>query len=175
MSNEDLVCLGVITGAHGIKGEVKVKSFTEIPSDIAGYGELTDKTGSKVFSLKVTGKIKDDLRVKVKGIDDRNAAEAIRGTELYIPRSILPELDEEEFYFSDLIGLDVKDEDLNVIGKVNGVYNFGAGDIIEVNIAGKLEMLPFTKQYVPDISIKNGYIIVKELVPSSDEEEEDEG
>ena len=174
MENSEKVCLGAIVGVHGIKGEVKVKSFTAVDRDIDKYGELEDETGSRKFSVKVVGHSKDLLRVKVKGCDDRNTAETLIGTGLYVSRTLLPDLHDEEFYHTDLIGLEVRDNSANVIGTVNALYNFGAGDIIEIQVKnGGLEMLPFTKQYVPTINIKDGYIIVNEIHFAADDEAED--
>ena len=164
MVKDEKICLGLIVGVHGIKGEVKVKSFTSVDRDIDKYGQVYDKNG-KSFSIKVVGRSKELLRVKIKGIDDRTLAESLKGTELYVSRSVLPELkDEEEFYEADLIGLDVIDESSNSkIGKVCGLYNFGAGEILEIKFDNqkKSEMIPFTKQYVPTINTDDGYIIVK--------------
>lgn len=171
MINEELICLGVITAAHGIRGEVKVKSFTGSPRDIDSYGPLRDQSGSRSFVIKVTGRAQDDLRVKIEGCDDRNSAEALKGTSLYVQRNSLPVLEEEEFYQADLIGLAVKTTSGQLIGEVAALYNFGAGDLIEIKVNGKLEMLPFTKQYVPEIDIKNRYIIVQELSFTSEEAE----
>lgn len=172
MEHEERVCLGAIVGVHGIKGEVKVKSFTEIDRDIDRYGELENEAGSQKFTIKVTGRSKELLRVKVKGCDDRNLAETLVGNGLYVKRSLLPQLDEEEFYHADLIGLDVKEASTQeLIGKVNAVYNFGAGDLIELKISngGTLEMLPFTKQYVPVVNIKDGFIIVEMIQFAADD------
>ena len=172
------VCLGIISGAHGIRGEVKVRCFAEDCRSLTAYGPLEDKNASRKFVLKITGKAKDDLRVKIQGCDDRNAAESLKGTELYIERSALPELEEDEFYHTDLIGLDVKEEGSSeVIGKVAALYNFGANDIIEikVNKTAKLEMLPFNKQYVPQINIKDGFIIIREMSFAPESGESDEG
>jgi 16S rRNA processing protein RimM len=159
---EKRVCLGKIVGVHGIKGEVKIKSFTAVDKDIAKYGTLEDKTATKNFSLKVTGHSKDLLRVKIMGIDDRTTAETLIGTELYAGRGVLPELKNEEVYYeTDLIGLKVLDEQKNEVAKVIGFYNFGAGDILEIKLkSGKAEMLPFNKGYVPEINLDEGYIIV---------------
>ena len=160
--SEKQVCLGKIVGVHGIKGEVKVKSYTAIDKDIATYGELTDNKNTRHFSLKVTGHSKDLLRVKIKGIDDRTQAETLIGTELYALRGVLPELKTEEIYYeADLVGLKVFDEDKNEVAKVIGFYNFGAGDILEIKLkSGRAEMLPFNKGYVPEINLEEGYIIV---------------
>ena len=160
--SEKQVCLGKIVGVHGIKGEVKVKSYTTVDKDIARYGDLTDKKSEQKFSLTVTGHSKDLLRVKIKGIEDRTKAEALIGTELYAPRGVLPELKSEEVYYeTDLVGLKVLDEQKRVVAKVVGFYNFGAGDILEIKLtSGRSEMLPFNKGYVPEINLNEGYIIV---------------
>lgn len=162
MSKDERICLGAIVGVHGIKGEVKVKSFTEPDTNVDKYGLVENKNASQTFELKVVGHSKELLRVKIKGINDRNAAEALIGTGFYINRSVLPELvDDDEFYEADLIDLEVRQNN-QVIGHVAGLYNFGAGEIIEIKLktTGKLEMLPFTKVYVPEINVTEGYIIV---------------
>lgn len=172
MNNENRICLGAIVGVHGIKGEVKVKSFTEIESDIDKYGVLENEDGSKKFTIKVVGHSKELLRVKVKGCEDRNLAETLVGNGLYVDRAKLPELSEEEFYHVDLIGLDVKSENSEVIGKVSSIDNFGAGDLLEIKMnSGALEVIPFTKQYVPTVSIKDGFIIVNMIQFAEDDEQ----
>ncbi len=170
------VCLGKIVGVHGIRGEVKVKSFTAVDKDIAAYGDLTDKNSKQTFSIKVTGHSKDLLRIKIKGVEDRTKAETLIGTELYAPRDVLPELKAEDvFYETDLVGLKVLDEQKNEIAKVIGFYNFGAGDILEIKLkSGKAEMLPFNKGYVPEINLNEGYIIVASAVMVFLEDEAEE-
>lgn len=166
MDKDERICLGAVVGVHGIKGEVKVKSFTEPDTNVDKYGVVEDKNAVRKFELKVVGRSKELLRVKIKGVDDRNAAEALIGTGFYISRGALPELeDEDEFYEADLIGLEVR-QDEQVIGSVAGLYNFGAGEIIEIKLksTGKLEMIPFTKVYVPEVNPAGGYIIVKSAV-----------
>ena len=178
MSKDERICLGAIVGVHGIKGEVKVKSFTEPDTNVDKYGLVENKNASQKFELKVVGHSKELLRVKIKGINDRNAAEALIGTGFYIKRDALPELEEDdEFYEADLIGLEVRQNN-QVIGTVAGLYNFGAGEIIEIKLTGtgKLEMLPFTKIYVPEVNVSGGYITVKSAMMNyaSDEEETDD-
>lgn len=173
------ICLGAIVGVHGIKGEVKVKSWTEVDRDISSYGVLQNEDGSKNFDLRVTGHSKELLRCKIKGVDNRNAAEELIGTRLYINRTKLSELQTEEYYQADLIGLEVVSKlDHSKLGSVCGIYNFGAGDIIEIKLAatGKTEMLPFTEEYVPEICISEGYIAVSTtaLNFADDEENNDE-
>lgn len=170
------VCIGKIVAAHGIKGEVKVISFTEDVTDIDKYGEVDNAQATQKFKIKVTGVVKGSLKVKIKGINDRNAAEALIGTEFYINRDSLPELEDEEYYFSDLIGLKVclKTKE-NEIGEVVCFDDFGAGTIMEIKLHNQkeTEMLPFTKQYVPTINLEEGYIIVSSatMVFAADDEE----
>lgn len=165
MANEkkERICLGVIVGVHGIKGEVKVKSWTSDDDSIDSYGPLQTKDCSRSFALRVLGRSKELLRCKIKGIDDRNGAEALIGTELYVNRDVLPDLEEEIYYQTDLIGLDVLEQSTNrKVGTISGVFNFGAGDILEIrlDISGKQEMIPFTRQYVPELHIKEGFVTV---------------
>ena len=173
--SEKKVCLGKIVGVHGIKGEVKIKSYTAIDKDIASYGLLEDALGKQHFELKVTGHSKDLLRAKVTGIDDRTTAETLVGKELYASRGVLPELKAEEVYYeTDLIGLKVLDENKNEVAKVIGFYNFGAGDILEIKLkTGKAEMLPFNKGYVPEINLTEGHIIVASLAMRFLEDDEE--
>lgn len=163
--SEKRVCLGKIVGVHGIKGEVKVKSYTAVDKNIATYGTLEDNSGKQHFELKVTGHSKDLLRVKISGVDDRTTAEGLIGKELYAPRGVLPELKNEDVYYeADLIGLKVLDEQNNEVAEVIGFYNFGAGDILEIKLkTGRAEMIPFNKGYVPTINLDEGYIIVASL------------
>lgn len=159
---EKKVCLGKIVGVHGIRGEVKVKSYTAVDKDIASYGTLNDKSDEQTYEIKVTGHSKDLLRIKIKGIEDRTKAETLIGTELYAPRGVLPKLETKEVYYeTDLVGLKVFDEQKTEVAKVIGFYNFGAGDILEIKLkSGGAEMLPFNKGYVPEINLDEGYIIV---------------
>lgn len=163
MQNRSQICLGAIVGVHGIKGEVKVKSFTAHDRDIDRYGVLHDQNG-RALEIKVVGHSKELLRVKIKGVDDRNLAQTYIGTQLFADRSVLPPLaGDEEFYQADLVGLDVREAASgNAAGKVVGIYNFGAGDILEIEVksSGKLEMIPFNRAYVPTVNIEGGYIIV---------------
>ncbi|MBR1601582.1 MAG: 16S rRNA processing protein RimM [Alphaproteobacteria bacterium] len=178
---EERICIGKIVAAHGIKGEVKVQPKRSNPADWEKLGELENKDANKIFVIKVVGKslANANVRVKIKGVDTRNEAEALIGTELYANRDKLPQLDDEEYYLQDLIGLKVclKTPD-NVVGKVLQFYNFGAGDIIELKLNAQkaTEMLPFTKQYVPEINIAQGYVIVSSttMIYAADDEGEDD-
>ncbi|MBQ8661910.1 MAG: 16S rRNA processing protein RimM [Alphaproteobacteria bacterium] len=170
MTVEEKICLGAVVGVHGIRGEVKVKAFTEDERSLAKYGVVRNEDGTREFDLKIVGRSKELLRVKIKGVEDRNTAETLIGTGFYIERSRLPEPEEDEFYHADLIGLEARGADGEKIGTVNALYNFGAGDLIELKTAdGSLEMLPFTRQYVPTIDVKNGFIIVEMMQFAPDE------
>ena len=167
------VCLGAIVGVHGIRGEVKIKCFCDEEKHLTAYGALSNEQGDKTLDIKIVGHSKDLLRAKIKGVEDRNTAETFVGTGLYIERDKLPKLEDEEFYHTDLIGLEVRNLEREAVGKVNALYNFGAGDILEVKTnEGALEMLPFNKDFVPTINIKDGYIIIKMMLSDEDAEAE---
>ena len=167
---DGLVLLGRVTGAHGIKGEVKVTSFTEAPEDIGAYGPLTGKDGQS-FIIESLRPLKGmAVVVRFAGLADRNAAEAFKGTELYVERAKLPEPDEEEWYYADLIGLTAVSTEAEVIGRVAAVQNFGAGDLLEIERGGEPETLlvPFAKLAVPVVDVRGGRIVV-DLVEDADE------
>jgi len=158
---ETRVSVGVIVGAHGVKGVLRVRSFTENPEDLMAYGPLTDETGERVFDLSVEGRVKRDLLARLAGVAERDGANALKGTLLYVSRAALPETDEDEYYHGDLIGLRVEDQSGANLGRVRGVHNFGAGDILEIGIeSGKTSMVPFTRLAVPEIDLKAGRVVV---------------
>lgn len=157
-----LVAVGVITGAQGIRGQVKIRSFTSDPYAITEYGALMNATGTKRYDLRIDGANKGGLVASIKGVADRNAAELLKGTELYADKSNIPAAAEDEFYYDDLIGLEVRDTSGTPLGKVAAMYDFGAGDIIEILLAaGNKEMYPFTRQNFPDVQIKGGFILAE--------------
>jgi 16S rRNA processing protein RimM len=156
------VCLVAITGAHGVKGRVRIKSFTADPSSIASYGPLSDESGERRFVVEVTGESKGTLLAEIDGVDDRDAADALRGTRLYVDRSALPAPEEEEFYQADLIGLAALRGDGSTLGKVVAVNDFGAGASLEIaDEAGKTVLVPFTSAAVPVIDIAGGMLVVE--------------
>lgn len=152
----NLILLGHISSAQGIRGEVVIKSHTDDPADIGAYGPLSDKAGTKTYEISVVRVAKKGVIARVKGVQDRTAAEALRGTELYIARERLPEPDTDELYHADLIGLDAFTAEGAVIGEVISVQNFGAGDLLEIRLAGKTrtEFVPFDDHFVPDIDLE---------------------
>ncbi len=160
---ENPIQLAVIGAAHGIRGEVRVKTFTDDPLAVADYGQLYDAQG-KAYEVLEARSAKNVIVVRFKGINDRNAAEALNGTELFIDRSQLPddELDEDEFFQTDLIGLEALDADGKSYGVVSAVFDFGGGDLIELSLKGKRPMLiPFIEAAVPEIDFEAGTIRVE--------------
>ncbi|MGE0719844.1 MAG: ribosome maturation factor RimM [Alphaproteobacteria bacterium] len=157
---EPMVLVGVVVGAHGVRGGVRIKSFTEDPAAIGRYRPLLDGAGRRL-ELRVVGQVKDALIATIKGVADRNAVEAMRGTRIFVPRSALPPPDEEEFYHADLIGLAAETADGRPYGRVVAVANHGAGDVLEVQLAvGPPVVLPFTRAAVPVVDIAGGRVVV---------------
>jgi 16S rRNA processing protein RimM len=157
------VLLGVVEGAHGVQGLVKVRSFADRPDSIASYGPLESGDG-RVFKARFKGTAKGNALLSLSGITDRDQAQALRGTELYVPRSALPVLDEEEdgFYHADLIGLEARLPSGEALGPVVSVADFGAGDLLEVRLPGQKRsvLVPFTKAVVPVVDVAQGFVVV---------------
>lgn len=155
-----LVAMGVIGGAHGIRGEVKLRSFAEDPKDITAYGALTDAQG-KIYKITVTGGTKDALIARVEGVADRNQAELLRNIELFVPRSALPKTASGEYYHEDLAGLAVVTESGEAYGTIAGVHNFGAGPVLVVRrSSGDEDYLPFSRKIFPSIDIEAGKAVI---------------
>lgn len=159
-----MVCLGVVTGAHGIRGQLRVRSFTAVPEDIAAYGPLFDASGNHPLRLTVVGRSRDRLIVHAEGIGDRNQAEALGHRRLYVPRAALPEAEDDTFYHVDLIGLSAElggGEDTVLLGTVTAVHDFGAGDLLEITRKdGRTVVIPFTVDAVPVVDVAAGRIVV---------------
>jgi 16S rRNA processing protein RimM len=156
------VCLGQIGAAHGVRGEVRLHSFTSDPSAIAGYGPLETEDG-RVFEIETLRAAKDHFVATLSGIRDRDAASALAKTKLYVARERLPQTDEpDEFYHADLVGLKVVDPAGNNLGTVVAIHNFGAGDLIEVqrDAGGNTELVPFDTVNVPAVDVAAGKIVV---------------
>jgi 16S rRNA processing protein RimM len=159
--SEKRVCVGIVTGAHGVRGAVRLKSFTAEPADVAHYGSLQDESGERQFELRIIGRAKGVLIATVAGVGDRDEAEALRGLRLYLPRAALPPPAEDEYYHADLIGLSALLGDGSVIGQVRAVHDFGAGDMLEISRPkGPPLMVPFTKAVVPLIDLAAGRLIL---------------
>jgi 16S rRNA processing protein RimM len=158
---EGLVCVGIVTGAHGIRGAVRIKSFTAIPGDVARYGPVGDESGGRRWRVRVVGAAKGVVIGRLPGVEDRNAAEALRGLRLYLPRSALPPPEAEEYYHADLIGLSAVLPDGTPVGQVRAVHDFGAGDTLELERPqGPPVLVPFTRTVVPLIDIAARRLVV---------------
>ncbi len=164
MSNNNLICIAKITGTHGVHGLLKVKSFTENVETLLQAKNLYDKTGNKTFKLNDIKSHKDGFLCKIDGIENPEDGVLLRGQELYIDRDTLPEPDEDEFYYVDLIGLDAKLVNGDIAGKILAVQNHGAGDMLEIKPDGaKSFFVPFTEQNVPEVKMKDKYVTIVPL------------
>lgn len=165
-----------IGAAHGLKGEVRLWSFTQDPSAVAHYGALETEDGSRRLEISNMRAAKDCFIARLRGVDDRNAAEALRNTRLYIERDRLPDTeDDDTFYHADLVGLSAVTSDGETIGEVIAVQNFGAGDIIEVRRADmSTVMFPFNNAVVPQIDLAAGRMTIAPPIETGSEAEEAE-
>lgn len=150
---DELILVGAIAGAFGVRGEVRLKSFTAEPADIARYAPLVTADG-RSFGVAITRPVSGGFAARLTGIATREQAEALRGTALHVPRGRLPSLPDDEFYHADLIGLDVVDPGGAALGQVITVQNHGAGDFLEVRApGGRALLLPFTRAAVPTVDL----------------------
>jgi 16S rRNA processing protein RimM len=154
------VCVAAIAGAYGVRGEVRLKSFTTDPEDVATYSPLSDEAG-RSYELTLGVPVKGGFSARLSGVATRDAAEALRGTRLYVPRERLPSLPDDEFYHADLIGLEVVDTSGDTLGRVRAVLDHGAGDLLEVArpVGHGTILLPFTRTTVPTVDLAAGRIV----------------
>jgi len=163
------ILLAAITGAQGLKGEVKAKLFTATPDALPRYGVLHTKDGRKLKITAFRSTKEGEAVIAFEGIADRDQAEALKGSELFVERAALPEAGEDEFYHADLIGLEVRDSEGRVLGKVSALHNFGASDVLEfARSDGDTVHIAFTRETVPVIQVAEGFIVV--AVPEDDED-----
>jgi 16S rRNA processing protein RimM len=156
----DRICLGVITAPHGVKGLVRVKSFTAAPDGITRYGPLEDETG-RPLAIDFIGAAKGVLLARIEGVGDRDAAERLKGRQLYLPRAALPPPEDEEYYHADLLGLRAELPDGTCLGRVRAIYGFGAGDSLEIEREGGAPVLvPFTRAAVPVVDLAAGRVVI---------------
>jgi 16S rRNA processing protein RimM len=167
--SRDKVCVARIGAAHGVRGEVKLWSFTEDPAAVADYGPLETQDGLQRFEIEALRPAKDHFVARIAGIADRDAAEKLRNVDLYIPRARLPKIDEADtFYHTDLIGLKAVTQNGDEVGTVSAIHNFGASDVIEIKPpAGDSLLMPFTDATVPEIDLGARRIVV---VPPTESE-----
>ncbi|MBR0966878.1 ribosome maturation factor RimM [Bradyrhizobium diazoefficiens] len=156
-----LVCVARIGAAHGVRGAVKLWTFTEDPFAIRHYGPLLSKDGKRQFEVATAREAKDHLVATFKGVTTRDEAERLNGIELYVARDKLPATDDDEYYHTDLIGLAAVTTDGDPLGRVLAIHNFGAGDIIEIAPPkGPTMLLPFTNAVVPEVDLKSGRVVI---------------
>jgi 16S rRNA processing protein RimM len=162
-----MVCLGTITKAHGIKGHVYINSYCENPEDIFAYAPLTDIEGKHTYTIRKIGVARELFIAEVEGITSRNDAENLAKTNLYVRKDQLPNLEETDdgvFYVSDLLGLNVLTPNHEEIGKIVGVDNFGAGDVLECKSPEHATfMLPFSEDAVVSVNMNEVYIVISEM------------
>jgi 16S rRNA processing protein RimM len=155
------VCVGVVAGAHGVRGAVRIKSFTAEPKGIVQYGPVEDESGQRKFELRFVGLAKGVVLAHLSGIADRDQAEALRGMRLYLPREALPPPEEDEYYHADLIVLAAVLGDGTSIGTVQAVHDFGAGDCLEIARPERQPlMVPFTRAAVPVVDLAGGRVVL---------------
>jgi 16S rRNA processing protein RimM len=156
------ICIARIGAAHGVRGAVKLWTFTEDPFAVQSYGPLVTKDGARSFEIATAREAKGHLVATLKGIATREEAERLNGIELYIAREKLPETDENEYYHADLIGLSAVSPAHEPIGRVIAIHNFGAGDIIEIEPpSGATLLLPFTNAVVPTVDLAAGRVVIE--------------
>jgi 16S rRNA processing protein RimM len=170
-----MILLGKITAAHGIRGDVVVRTFTGDPAAIAGYGPLTDAQGGQPLRLTAVRVTDKGLVARIEGVKDRNGAEALKGRDLYVPRERLPEPEQGAYYHEDLIGLSAMTPAGQAIGRIVAVLNYGAGDILELQLTGqsRTELVPFTDAFVPTVDVGAGRVTV--VLPATTEVDQDSG
>ena len=157
-----LVCVARIGAAHGVRGAVKLWTFTQDPFAVKRYGPLSTKDGRRQFEIAQVREAKDHLVATFKGVATRDEAERLNGIELYVARDKLPATDEDEYYHTDLIGLAAVTTDGDALGRVLAIHNFGAGDIIEIApLKGATMLLPFSNAVVPEVDIAGGRVVIK--------------
>ncbi len=172
--------IGVVVGVQGVRGQVRIKSYAAQPEDVAAYGPLQDKTGKRRFEVKAEGFVRGAVIARVAGVTDRDAAEALRGIELYIDRAVLPPVAEGEYYQTDLIGLAVQDKAGSALGVVRNVFDYGAGPLLEierppgVGSVKKTVLAPFTKAVLVSVDLAAGRIVLDPPVGLLDETGEQE-
>jgi 16S rRNA processing protein RimM len=171
MIDKPLIRVARVAGAFGVKGEVRISAFTEDPKTLLTHKALLKEDGSPGLTLLSGRAQKDNLIARVEGVETPEAADALRGLQLYIPRDALPEPEEDEFYLSDLIGLSAVSPTGEALGRIKAVRDFGAGDILEIQPpAGQTWWVAFTRNAVPTVDIKGGKVVVDRPTEVSEKE-----
>ncbi|WP_019960289.1 ribosome maturation factor RimM [Woodsholea maritima] len=176
-ASDTFILVGAIAGAHGVKGEVKIKSFTADPDAVFDYGPFLNKTGAPLFTVKSHKSTNDGFIARIAEVKSREEAQALKGTQLFVPREVFPDLEEDEFYYTDLYGLKVEDLEGNPLGEVKAVFDYGAGDLLELHKTPDRKgswLLAFTREAVPHIDIKAGKIIANPPQEGNETQAEEE-
>jgi len=165
-----LILVGKVSGAFGVRGEMRIAAYTDDPAALLAYGALKRADGSPGLTLTGGRPVKGALIARAAGIESRDEAAALRGLSLYVERAILPDPDEDEFYLADLIGLAAVSPDGEALGAVKSVQNFGAGDLLEIEPAdgGLSWWTPFTKAAVPEVRLDEGVVVIASPSRSDD-------
>ncbi len=160
--SEAMIIMGALAGAFGVKGEVRLKSFTSDPKAIADYSPLFTEDGSRSFQVRLTGQLKNAFSAKLSGVHTKKQADGLRGLQLFVPRSKFPKLPDDEFYYADLVGLGVFSSGGAELGQIKAVQNHGATDLLEIftGETNQSVLLPFTQINVPTVDISSGKIII---------------
>lgn len=160
--SKDRICLGVITGSFGVRGEARIKSFCADATAIGDYGPLSNEAGTTTYKLTITRPVKEGFSVRLSGVTNKEQADALKGTRLYAPRSALPVLPDDEYYYTDLIGLNAMNTGGELIGKISAVHDHGAGEILEIARTGGsgTALIPFTLAIVPTVDLSAGLVVV---------------
>jgi len=161
MDSDRKICVGMIMSAHGVRGLVRLRSFTEDPESLLGYKKLSDENGEKTFTFNIKSAAKDFYIAEINGLKNKEQADALRGTKLYVPRSALPKTKKAEYYEADLVGLFIQDKQGKNYGTVKAVHNYGGGPFLEIG-RSKVDsfMLPFTDACVPNVDLKAGLVTI---------------
>ena len=159
--SDERICVGSIGGAYGVQGEVRIKSFCAVPEDIETYAPLTTEDGSRSFTLAIVRPIKNGFAGRIAEVATKEEADALKGTQLYARRDQLPNLPDDEYYYTDLVGLEVVDTGGAPLGRVKSVQNHGASDLLEIHAPGATAtvLLPFTRAAVPTVDLAAGRIV----------------
>jgi len=177
-NNNPLICVATCSGAFGVNGEVKIKSFTGVAENCFAYGPLRNENGDVFLTITSKRAVRNGFAVLCEQVETREQAQALSGTKLYVYRADMPTPDEDEFYFEDLIGLEVKTTDGKRMGKIVQAHNFGAGDMLEISGTKDVPEFyhPFTKIGVPKVDIKAGrvVILIEEAISAQENNEKDE-
>jgi len=160
--SEPLILVGRVAGAFGVRGELKITAYTEEPLALLRYRDLKREDGTPALTLQTARAVKDGVVARAEGVDDREKAEALRGLKLHVPRTALPEPEEDEFYLADLIGMRAEAPDGEALGQVKAVQNHRAGDILEIDPGGGQPtwLVAFTREAVPDVRLAERRLVV---------------